>query len=128
MRRDHLIPPSAEVNPAYDLDATALLVAYYIGDDRDPDEVVAIVARGDFRIDTKLRDEIRAIPIDPQCLHHRIAFRFGVQRNCRFRRRRRTNLSRRHGLPSPRRALHAHYPQESETLSLGRATRSDRKR
>ncbi|MDT5233736.1 MAG: hypothetical protein QOJ56_2542 [Mycobacterium sp.] len=48
MRRDHLIPPSAEVNPAYDLDATALLVAYCIGDDRDPDEVVATVGAGRF--------------------------------------------------------------------------------
>jgi hypothetical protein len=64
MRRDHLIPPFAEVNPDYDLDVTALLISYCIGDDRDPDEVIDIKGPGDFRVDSKLRDAIRAIPLD----------------------------------------------------------------
>jgi hypothetical protein len=37
MRR-HQTPPWMEVNPDYDLDVSALMVTYCIGDDRDPDE------------------------------------------------------------------------------------------
>jgi hypothetical protein len=64
MRRDHPLFSLAEVNPGYDLDAKVLLVTYCIGDDQDPDEVIDIEARGDFRIDATLRDEIRAILFD----------------------------------------------------------------
>lgn len=64
MRRDHQILPFAQVNPDYDLDATALVLTYCIGDDRDPDEVIDVRANGDFRIDDTLRAEIRAILLD----------------------------------------------------------------
>lgn len=64
MRRDHPIFVLAEVNPSYDLDAKALLVTYCIGDDQDPDEIIDIQASGDFRIDSALREEIRAILLD----------------------------------------------------------------
>jgi hypothetical protein len=60
MRRDHPILPHWDVNPTYDFDAANLLLTYCIGDDTDPDEVIDIRARGDFRIDSALRDEIRA--------------------------------------------------------------------
>jgi hypothetical protein len=64
VRRDHEIFSLAEINPRYDLDAKALLVTYCIGNDQDPDEVIDIQARGDFRIDDTLRNEIRAILLD----------------------------------------------------------------
>jgi hypothetical protein len=64
MNRDHWIPPFAEVNPGYDLNASALLLTYCIGDDRDPDELIDVKASGDFQIDSTLRDEIRAILLD----------------------------------------------------------------
>jgi hypothetical protein len=39
------------------------VLTYCIGDDRDPDEVLDIRGRGDFRIDSTLRDELRQIPL-----------------------------------------------------------------
>jgi len=63
MRRDHQIPPLGIVNPDYDFDAGVLLLTYCIGDDDDPDEVIDVHARGGFRVDAALRDEIRAIAL-----------------------------------------------------------------
>jgi hypothetical protein len=63
MQKDRPVPHWWEVNPAHDFDATALVLTYCIGDDRDPDEVLDIRGRGDFRIDSTLRDELRQIPL-----------------------------------------------------------------
>jgi len=61
VQRDRSVPHWWEVNPAHDFDATALVLTYCIGDDDDPDEVFDVRGRGDFRIDSTLRDELRQL-------------------------------------------------------------------
>jgi hypothetical protein len=61
VQKDRDRPPWWEVNPAHDFDASALVLTFCIGDDRDPDEVFDIRGSGDFRVEAGLRDDVRQI-------------------------------------------------------------------
>lgn len=61
MEKDRERPHWWEANPAHDFDATTLVLAFCIGDDRDPDEVFDIRGHGEFRVEAKLRDDVRQI-------------------------------------------------------------------